>query len=271
MAQTKLKSKQIPTAREVLSAVRTYYVRTDGNNGNTGLVNDSGGAFLTIQYAIDIVTSIDNAGYGVTIQVGDGTYTENIVLKQCIGSGGVTIAGNAGTPANVIVAGSTACFSHLGNSTLYTISSLKVTGTGATIGFDVRYGGLVYYTNIVFHSSFLYHLQTLFGGNLVCAGNYSITGNASNAHITARSGGGITIQSRTLSIYNALTFTQFAECRYSGAMFLNSSTFSLIGGATVTGNRYLADMNGVIQTAGGGANYLPGNAAGVTATGGQYG
>jgi hypothetical protein len=37
-----------------------------------------------------------------------------------------------------------------------------------------------------------------------------------------------------------------------------------------TGKRYDVTENGVISTAGGGANYFPGNAAGTTATGGQY-
>jgi hypothetical protein len=41
-------------------------------------------------------------------------------------------------------------------------------------------------------------------------------------------------------------------------------------GGTVTGTRYNCDLNGIMDTGGGGANYVPGNAAGATATGGQY-
>ena len=41
-------------------------------------------------------------------------------------------------------------------------------------------------------------------------------------------------------------------------------------GATVTGTRYSVTNNGVVFTNGGGATYLPGNAAGSSANGGQY-
>jgi hypothetical protein len=39
---------------------------------------------------------------------------------------------------------------------------------------------------------------------------------------------------------------------------------------SVTGTRYDATLNAVINTFGGGANYFPGDSAGTTATGGQY-
>ena len=61
--------------REVLTANRTYYVRTDGSDSNDGLANTAGGAFLTIQKAINIVSALDIGTYTVTMQVGAGTYT----------------------------------------------------------------------------------------------------------------------------------------------------------------------------------------------------
>ena len=79
------------SSKEVLTANRTYYVLTTGSDSNTGLANTSGGAFLTIQKAIDTVGSLDLSIYNVTIQVGAGTYTQNLVLKTIIGAGLVTL------------------------------------------------------------------------------------------------------------------------------------------------------------------------------------
>lgn len=92
-----------PCGREVLTANRTYYVRTDGNDGNSGLANTSGSAFLTVQKAIDIVAALDIGVFNVTIQVADGTYTGSVVVNgPWLGSGVVTVQGNLTTPANVL-------------------------------------------------------------------------------------------------------------------------------------------------------------------------
>jgi hypothetical protein len=87
----------IPGARrEVLTANRTYYVRTDGNDNNNGLSNTAGGAFRTIQKAIDVVASLDIAIYNVIIELINGDYTDQniLVIQTPIGSGQVTITGN---------------------------------------------------------------------------------------------------------------------------------------------------------------------------------
>ncbi len=50
----------------------TYYVRTDGNNTNTGLTNTSGGAWRTIDWAADHVSA------GDVVRVQPGTYEERV-------------------------------------------------------------------------------------------------------------------------------------------------------------------------------------------------
>ena len=91
------------TTREVLSANRTYYVRTDGSDSNNGLANTSGGAFLTIQKAINTASGLDLSIYDVSILVPAGTWTENLVLKSLVGAGRVTLTGDITTPSNVVL------------------------------------------------------------------------------------------------------------------------------------------------------------------------
>jgi len=92
------------SVRTKLTANRTYYVRTDGNDSNTGLTNTSGGAFLTVQAAINTVAALDLQIYNVTIQIADGTYAGAMVVNgPWLGTGDVTIQGNNATPSNVVL------------------------------------------------------------------------------------------------------------------------------------------------------------------------
>jgi len=89
--------------REVLAASRTYYVRSDGNDANTGLANNSGGAFLTIQKAVNVAASLDISIYNVTIQIGvTGTYV-GAILKAPVGAGTLVIVGNAASPSGYVI------------------------------------------------------------------------------------------------------------------------------------------------------------------------
>ena len=92
--------------RERLTAARDYFVRTDGNDNNTGLVNSAGGAFLTPQRCLNIVSqTLDVAGQTVQCRIqgnGSGSYSGNIVQPQWIGYAGsgfnqFTVIGENGT------------------------------------------------------------------------------------------------------------------------------------------------------------------------------
>ncbi len=54
----------------VASNAATYYVRTDGNNANTGLTDSAGGAWLTVQKAANTMVA------GDSVIVGNGTFAE---------------------------------------------------------------------------------------------------------------------------------------------------------------------------------------------------
>ena len=136
--------------REVLTANRTYYVATTGSDSNDGLT--VGNPFLTIQKALDVAATIDLAGFAVTVDVADGTYTTSqAITVPFILGGPLVIEGNTGTPANVVIDanGDFQCF--------FTEQAISVTFKGLSFDHDIggvgsgsRMGVLVVGQSIVF-------------------------------------------------------------------------------------------------------------------------
>lgn len=252
--------------REVLTSARSYFVRTDGSDSNNGLTNTSGGAFLTVQKALNTVSNLDIGTNNVTIQVGDGTYTGVAsVSAPWLGSGQVTIQGNSGTPSNVVINSPSGdyCVNVQNNGVLF-VKGLKLVNAGNYCLYS-RLGGYINYANIEFGAALSAHMLAEDSGMIVCGGNYSISG-ATGAHWRV-SGGSIRCQTRTITLTGTPTFSNgFAFARNIGYMVVNANTFS----GSATGPHYDVALNSVVQTAGGGDTYLPGNSAGVTATGGVY-
>lgn len=255
--------------REKLSAARTYYVRTDGSDNNTGLANTTGGAFLTIQKAVDVVcNTLDIQDYAVTIQVADGTYTAGVELKDIVGGGTVTIQGNSGTPANVVISttSATAISSSQYARGYWAIKDMKLQTTTSGRCILVQRGGFLTYTNIVFGACAGNHIEVSAGSTIICLGNYAISGGATN-HFISQFGGYLACSGRTITITGTPAFSNaFASSTDAGTISSSGCTFS----GSTTGTRYLASTNGVINTVGGGGNYFPGSVAGSVATGGQY-
>lgn len=84
------KANLVTTPQQTTADV-TYYVRTDGNDNNTGLVNTAGGAFRTITKALTVVPK--NVRHTVIIYVAAGTYNEVINVQGFYGEGVLSING----------------------------------------------------------------------------------------------------------------------------------------------------------------------------------
>ena len=257
--------------REVLAADRTYYVRTDGSDANSGLVNSAGGAFLTVQKAVDVIAAtLDIAGYTVTIQIGDGTYTGNVVVKNAVGfaaAGNLVIQGNAATPANVLISTSTHNFSATGLYAVWDIKDLKLVNSS---GNGLRaIGSYLRFSNLDFGACTAQHISAQDDGVVEAIGNYAVSGN-STIHFGGSTRGVFKANARTITFSNSPAFSNAFVHVGIGAGLARVDSMTFTNGGTVTGQRYNVAANGVIFTNGGGANYLPGNAAGASATGGQY-
>lgn len=255
--------------REVLTANRTYYVRTDGSDTNTGLANTAGGAFLTIQKAIDVAASLDLGIYSVTINVADGTYTGAISPKSYPGQGPISVVGNTTTPANVLVS-VTSNFPIYADYVRgpYVFNGMKI--VAVTGGYNsvlaVGVPTFIKLSNIDFGASGNYHVRSAFGAQVLLNTNYTISG-AATGHWQVDQGGILQCASRTITLTGTPAFSgSFANATQLGMMIVNGNTFS----GSATGPRYSATVNGIIETNGGGAGYLPGDSAGSTATQGLY-
>jgi Protein of unknown function (DUF2793) len=255
--------------REMLTADRTYYVRSDGSDSNSGLANTAGGAFLTIQKAVDVIASLDLSIYQATIQVGDGTYTGAVALKNYIGANAPIIQGNATTPASVLISTTSAHAILNDRGGLWTVKDLKLQ-TGGTFGncLIAANSGTIYFSNLDFGTCVGFHVYAQAGSMVKATGNYAVSG---GAQMHAAANAYINLAQRTVSYSNSPAFTtaNFLAGRGGGTIDCYGMTF--VNGGTVTGPRYLAIDNGVIFTnTGGSPTFLPGSSTGSTATGGQY-
>lgn len=271
--------------RERLTAARTYYVRTDGNDANDGLANTVGGAFATIQRAVDAVAALDIAGFDVVVQIGDGTYTGQVNLKNVAGfaaPGNLVIRGNTLDDDAVFIDNSATNFDGFRAVNINVVwrieyLKIKVGNTNAGCIRSVGSGTTVQFNNLVFGGGGDADLFAENGGTISATASnsvYAIDGGG-DRHFQARYGGsiatsGCTVTFRANCSYGTSGTNAFAYAGSLGMLRTFSMTFDL-NGYTVTGKRYRAETNGVIAVGSGGSSYFPGSAAGDVATGGQYG
>ncbi len=254
--------------REKLSAARTYYVRTNGSDANSGLTNTAAGAFATVQKAIDTVVALDLSVFQVTIQIADGTYTAPITLRNFVGDGPIVIQGNLTTPNSVVLnatSGNTVLVSAL--SSKYTLRKFKVTNTGTSSSIYVEKNSQLTLVGVNFGVCANAQLLSADGSTVFLNDSYEISGNGYVHFYASYSGqlivsGGVTI---TLTGTPAFSYA-FAAAPSAGFMRIVGVTISGAG----TGKRFVSDLNSVIQVGGTGQSFLPGDVAGTTSTGGQY-
>jgi hypothetical protein len=256
--------------REKLVASRTYYVRSDGSDGNDGLANTAGGAFLTIQKAIDVILgTLDLGGQIVVIQVADGTWTAGMTMSSPqVGAGSVILRGNTGTPGNVIISTTSAnCVLVTNYGARLSVEGIEFRTTTSGRGVFASNGSFINIgSGCRFGACASEHILANGPGAVVEAfASYTIAGNAP-VHFSAGAGGRISAFFNTITLSGTPAFAGAFARANNLSQIECGSTFS----GAATGKRYEATLNAVINSNGGGANFFPGNAAGTTATGAQY-
>lgn len=253
--------------RELLTTTRSYFVRTDGSDSNDCLSNTAPGACLTIQHAIDLAVALDNNGFAVGISVANGTYATPFTLKNYVGSGVISITGNAGTPSSVFISTTTAAITAVGTNRPWSLNGFKTqtsssghnhiivqnSGTSLTLanwefGSAVGAGG---------------HMLVNFGGSIVINGNTTISGSANHHHAIA-SQGIIQQAGATITLTGTPAWGQAFLVAGQGSIgIFSGNTYS----GAATGTRFLVSQNSSIDPPTACANF-PGSVAGTNSTGG---
>lgn len=258
--------------RTNLAADRTYYVRTDGNDANTGLVDNAGGAFLTVQHALDVVYgTLDLRGFNVTIQLRTGTFGRAVVTSPQVGAGNITLVGDSVTPSNVVLSataiGNNIGVVDVGNYAKLAVRDLTITAVTSGTAMVARTGGVINFQNVRFSSVSNSDFQILAtqGSIILATGNYEIAAGG-GGHIWANSDSEVRVQSRTVTVTGTPAFaSSFIQADYCGIATVNGNTWS----GAATGKRFNAANNGVIA-AFGGLTEFPGNVTGTVASGGLH-
>jgi len=259
-----------PTLREVLLANRTYYVRADGSDSNSGLIDAAGGAFLTIQAAINAAYSVDLNGHSVTIQSRLAASTDPVTIYGPMvgykpGIIPLTIRGDTTTPANCVISVTSDDVFDVSQGAFVQIEGFEVGTTTSGRAFSATFGGHITFKNMRFDDCAGPHIEASNGGRVFNNGDYEIIGDAvSHHHCT--DAGVILMFNATITLTGTPNFSSyFCGVNFASVQY-NSITFS----GAATGQRYVVHQGGSIYTGGSGATYLPGDVAGIAYGGGWY-
>lgn len=247
--------------RSQLTAARTYHVATTGSDGNSGL--SAGAPLATLQKAVDEAHKLDCGAHDVTIQLANGTYSGAVIGRPLLGGGTLTIKGNETTPASVVLT--------TGLSFRNGVQA-RVTGIRFAIPTDLIHAlsvgnGVYLRTGKLDFGAVGANADHVFADNpchVALEEDYAISGGA-RRHMNIGAGF-VSGAGRTITLTGTPAFTQFLAASSCGTIALSGLTVS----GSATGSRYIAETNGVINTFGKAASFLPGSTAGTTPTGGIY-
>lgn len=253
-------SSSLSSSREVLTTNRVYYVRSDGNDSNTGLLDTPSSAFATIQKAVRVVAGLDLGPNNVSIFVSPGTYF-SVPLLPLTGNGTVSIVGTS--LGGCILQGNpgTAAFSAAGANCRYSIGNFTL---ATSRGISSSDNAQVTIVNNMFYecSNRIFDISS--GGTVSVTSGFTIN-NSMLYFASVITGGSLRISSGvTCTLTTSHTFTSFILARDSG------SNVSIAGASfpgSAFGQKYNVSLNASIYANG---VVLPGDVAGVLQTGGQY-
>lgn len=254
-----------PLIVEVLTANRTYFVRSDGSDSNTGLVNSAGGAFLTIQKGADAAKALDRNGFNVTVDASQYTsYTSAVsIVGPFRGAGAFTISGNTGSPSSCVWNVTSNNGLGVGEGAVVNIQGFEMRTATAGDCLVAYSGGQINQIGAMrFNNCAGSHVTAQSMGRVNLAASYTILG-SSVSHLHTFSQGYISVVSLTVTLSGTPTWSAYFAGVADADIGISAVTFSGAG----TGPSGLVHDLGRLDTSG---ITLPGNGVISYDTWGQY-
>jgi hypothetical protein len=247
--------------RTALSGNTTYYVSTTGSDSAAGT---SGAPWATRQHAVNYLqANVDLAGYAVTIQTVDGSYTDSVIVNGPLtgqtGAASLIFNGDSGTPANVSISTTSHCF-YAADGAAFTVQNMEMASSAGNCLYAALGAHILRGPGLIFGGAAAgNHMATVANATIDGNSTYTISGSAL-AHWSANDTSYIGAFSGTITLTGTPAFgTAFALAADTSTIACYGNTFS----GSATGAYFNTASNAVINTNGGGATYLPGNSTGI--------
>jgi len=252
---------------DILTADRDYYVRTDGDDANTGTTNTSGGAWRTIQHAYDhLASTVFLAGHTVTIQIGPGTFGGLGTARAITGVGlpdDVVLRGSGPSTTVTIPPGKIFCFQigegYRGLATML-LDNMRLVADAVVGGGGIGNAGChVNFGNITFGSVLGSCVEASHHGWSYQVGPVTVEGcpYPGHAYLACASHGIIAVHEQYVDFQGPRTFNGAVAAASAGGR-VYTTPMNVYGGLYVSGRPYdvsaLAAVDGIAN--------LPGTVAG---------
>ena len=253
------------TTREVLTAGKTLYVRTDGNDNNDGSADDAAHAFRTLRYAIDYIHKkyISTIYDGVKIHLGEGEFSGAFGINSPSNTRNkiLQIQGAGSNKTSIVSTDITCIQAFFGQISLSELNIKFTQNNSENSAIEI------YPFSHLTLSECSIEIDGNYGGTLEmirCRGNLYITGTNTIKNVRYQ---GSTVFCRLMNRGVLSFYGQFsASGRYAPFVWLSGASTAEIAATfsgDATGKRYTCAVNSCINTAGKGPDYLPGSEAGT--------
>lgn len=265
------------TGREKLTGNRVYFVRSDGSDSNTGLVNSAAvpsGAFLTLQHAFDVIYStLDPSGFRASVVMPTpGSFAGFTISGKVPGAratDAIRLVGTSTLPSDTIVT------SQILVENGAVLNVLQFRCNSATNCLKASNGTIITSGSMEYNANGEAHLSAERLSLITIQNSYTVVGGGP-VHINSSEGSEIFYDPNVVAtITGTPNFTfEFANATTGGRINCARTGVQFSGAAT--GRRYFSSTGGQIHTSlessglATSSTFFPGDVDGSTAGGGSY-